>query len=34
MANSDAVPDSWRPVLEPVLATAKSRALGGFLKAE
>lgn len=34
MANSDAVPDSWRPVLDPVLATPKSRALGGFLKAE
>jgi uracil-DNA glycosylase len=34
MANSDAVPDSWRPVLEPLLATPKSRALGGFLKAE
>jgi uracil-DNA glycosylase len=33
MANSDAVPVSWRPVLEPVLATPKSRALGGFLKA-
>lgn len=34
MAGSDAVPESWRAVLEPVLATAKSRALGGFLKAE
>lgn len=33
-ANSDAIPDSWRTVLEPVLASAKSRALGGFLKAE
>ena len=34
MANSDAVPDSWRAVLDPVLASPKSRALGGFLKAE
>jgi len=34
MPNSDAVPESWRIVLEPVLASAKSRALGGFLKAE
>jgi uracil-DNA glycosylase len=32
--NSDAVPPSWRTALDPVLATAKSRALGGFLKAE
>ncbi len=34
MGSGDAVPDSWRTVLEPVLASAKSRALGGFLKAE
>ena len=34
MANSDAVPVAWRTVLDPVLASAKSRALGGFLKAE
>ena len=34
MASSDAVPDSWREALEPVLASPKSRALGGFLKAE
>lgn len=34
MPNSDAVPDSWRIVLEPVLASPKSRSLGGFLKAE
>ncbi|MBS3928829.1 MAG: uracil-DNA glycosylase [Sphingomonadales bacterium] len=34
MPNSDAVPESWRSVLEPVLASPKSRALGGFLKAE
>jgi uracil-DNA glycosylase len=34
MANSDAVPDSWRPALEPVLATPQARKLGGFLKAE
>ncbi len=34
MANSEAIPESWRAVLEPVLAMPKSRALGGFLKAE
>ncbi len=34
MAQSDPVPESWRAVLGPVLASAKSRALGGFLKAE
>ncbi|MFM5924482.1 MAG: uracil-DNA glycosylase [Novosphingobium sp.] len=34
MSNSDAVPESWRLALGPVLASAKSRALGGFLKAE
>ena len=34
MTRSDAVPESWRAVLEPVLQTPKSRALGGFLKAE
>jgi uracil-DNA glycosylase len=34
VAQSDAVPASWRAALEPVLATPKSRALGGFLKAE
>lgn len=28
------LPESWRPVLEPVLATRPLRALGGFLKAE
>jgi len=34
VANSDAVPASWRNALAPVLATPKSRALGGFLRAE
>ncbi len=34
MPGSDAVPESWRAVLDPVLGSAKSRALGGFLKAE
>jgi uracil-DNA glycosylase len=29
-----AVPESWRPVLEPVLASPRCRALGGFLCAE
>ena len=28
------LPESWRAALEPVLATPKSRALGGFLSAE
>jgi uracil-DNA glycosylase len=34
MANSEAIPESWRAVLEPVLATPEARRLGGFLKAE
>ena len=32
--DSSAVPQSWRGALEPVLATAPARRLGGFLKAE
>jgi uracil-DNA glycosylase len=31
---SETIPDSWRPVLEPVLATPEARRLGGWLKAE
>lgn len=34
MANSDAVPESWRPVLDPVLAAPEARRLGLFIKAE
>lgn len=34
MANSDAVPESWRAALDVVLASPRSRALGGFLTAE
>ncbi|MFM5916856.1 MAG: uracil-DNA glycosylase [Novosphingobium sp.] len=34
MGSSDMVPDSWKAALEPVLTSAKSRALGGFLIAE
>ena len=34
MANGDAVPESWRPVLDPVLASPAARQLGGFLTAE
>jgi uracil-DNA glycosylase len=34
MTNTDAVPLNWRASLDPVLATPKSRALGGFLTAE
>ena len=30
----DPIPESWQPVLEPVLATAEARQLGGFLVAE
>ncbi|MBX7487194.1 uracil-DNA glycosylase [Qipengyuania sp. GH25] len=28
------IPESWQPLLEPVLATAEARQLGGFLVAE
>jgi uracil-DNA glycosylase len=34
MASTDAVPESWRPAIEPLLATREARKLGGFLKAE
>jgi len=34
MNGSEAVPDSWRPALEPVLARPESRKLGGFLRQE
>ncbi len=34
MSGNDAVPASWRTVLDPVLASPASRKLGGFLKAE
>ena len=34
MAASESIPTSWRAVLEPVLASPKSGALGGFLSAE
>ena len=34
MAAGEAVPESWRGALEPVLATPAARKLGGFLKAE
>lgn len=34
MASEDTVPNSWREVLAPVLASAEARRLGGFLKAE
>ena len=30
----EAVPQSWAPVLEPVLATPEARKLGGWLRAE
>lgn len=32
--NGDAIPESWRPALEPVLATPGARRLGGWLCAE
>jgi uracil-DNA glycosylase len=31
---SDAVPETWRAAIEPVLATSEARRLGGFLKTE
>lgn len=31
---SETIPESWRPVLEPVLRTPEARRLGGWLKAE
>jgi uracil-DNA glycosylase len=31
---SEAIPESWRAVLEPALATPEARRLGGWLKAE
>lgn len=31
---SDSVPESWKPVLEPALATEEARRLGGWLRAE
>ena len=34
MPSSEAVPESWRCALEPVLASAKSRMLARFLRAE
>jgi uracil-DNA glycosylase len=33
MANSEAIPESWHAVLEPVLTTPEARRLGGFLAA-
>jgi uracil-DNA glycosylase len=34
LSAEDAVPVSWKPALDPVLATPQARKLGGFLKAE
>ena len=31
---NERIPDSWQPVLEPVLASEEARALGGWLRAE
>ncbi|WP_151972912.1 uracil-DNA glycosylase [Erythrobacter sp. EC-HK427] len=31
---TEAIPDSWKPVLEPALATPEARQLGGWLRAE
>ena len=31
---TDGIPDSWRPVIDPVLATPEARRLGGWLCAE
>ena len=32
MANAEAIPESWRAALEPVLQSAESRRLGGWLR--
>lgn len=32
--SQDAIPESWKPALEPVLATPEARRLGGWLRAE
>ena len=34
MAQAQAIPDSWRDALEPVLASPEARRLGGFLSAQ
>lgn len=34
MTQAEAVPESWRAVIAPVLATPEARRLGGFLSAE
>ena len=34
MTASEAVPESWKAVLDPVLALPQSRRLGGFLRCE
>lgn len=34
MMASETIPESWRPVLEPALATPEARRLGGWLTAE
>jgi uracil-DNA glycosylase len=34
VANSEAIPDSWRAALEPALATPEARRLGGFITGE
>ncbi|MFA7585200.1 MAG: uracil-DNA glycosylase [Novosphingobium sp.] len=34
MAGQDPIPESWRPVLEPLLQSPEAQRLGGFLKAE
>ena len=31
---TEAIPDSWRPALDPVLASSVARRLGGWLRAE
>lgn len=31
---TDSIPDSWRAALDPVVASARSRKLGGWLRAE
>lgn len=33
-SSADSVPESWRPALDPALATREARKLGGFLRSE
>jgi uracil-DNA glycosylase len=34
IALAETIPDSWKPVLDPVLDSEEARRLGGWLRAE